>query len=159
MAGILGDLPPALPAPDTRTMSPMVGDAGNVIVTSVALFATYPLLGCACCEAPVTTVHFNAPGKFVNPLPLPEKLPLRLTPLALFVRIAVGSCASATTPVRLAAGTVPSRLLELPGHHGIPRGQQWLQRSQRHERAAVIGAHADRQPRLAPVNMPARNPA
>ena len=50
-------------------------------------------------------VEIEAAVRLVNPVKLPLKVPLKVTPVSVLVRTADGSCASGTVPVRLPAGT------------------------------------------------------
>ncbi len=53
---------PPVPFPTTSTMSPTSGAEGRVIVTWLVLLATYPVLGLACWEVPVTSSQLSPAG-------------------------------------------------------------------------------------------------
>ena len=91
--------------------------AGGVLVKTLAAimaltekFAAYRFVKkSAELVSPLIFVAF----RFVNPLPLPVKLPEKFTALAPLVTTLAGNCASGTVPVNCVAETDPLRLVAL----------------------------------------------
>ena len=81
---------------------------GKVKFTRVALVASYAVFGCICTIVPEEICVGIAPGTLVTPAPLPEKVPMRFTPLEPLVTRLDGNCASAIVTVMFAAATEPA---------------------------------------------------